>query len=195
MASGFNRRRLALMAGREKAIGNITSNPAVAVEKTSLTALPTSSGDAATLSADTLTDAPAVPPKKDDKGKGKKIIPRGKRSHEGGEVESQRKRTAQSPRLPTVVESEETTTLIVCTPKASKIAESSHGPDYPWTKEDFTLPRSRKELFQLSQEIQKSTPPLTNLKLSDSKIRKFFVEVSEYMGATLCLSLRKNYKK
>lgn len=174
MTSGFNRRRLALMTEREKAIGNITPNPVVAVEKTSLTTLPASSDDATTPSSDTSTEIHVVLPRKDDKGKGNRIVPRSKRSHEGGELESQRTKTAQSPRLPIVVESEETTALIVHTSELSKVAEGSHGPDYPWTKEDFALPRFRKDLFQLSQEIQKATPPLTNLKLSDSKIGKFF---------------------
>lgn len=45
---------------------------------------------------------------------------------------------------------------------------------YPWTKDDFKLPETRRELEKLSQEIQKSTPPLTNLLLSNSKIEKFF---------------------
>lgn len=76
--------------------------------------------------------------------------------------------------MPTVAESYETNALVVHTPEASKVAESFHGPDCPWTKEDFTLPRSRRDLFQLSQEIQNATPPLTILKLSDSMIGKFF---------------------
>lgn len=170
---------MALMAEREKAIGNTTPNPAAAVEKTSLIALPISSGDAiaTTPSVDTPTEVPVAPSRKEDKGKGKKTAsswPRGKRPYEGGEVESQRKKAAQSPRLPTVAESDEATALVIHTPEASKVAEGSHGSDYPWTREGFTLPRSGRDLFKLSQEIQKATPPLTNLKLSDSKIGKSF---------------------
>lgn len=80
----------------------------------------------------------------------------------------------QGPRLATMVESDETTAVVVRTSEASKVTKGSHGPDYPWTKEDFTLPRSGRDLFQLSKEIQKARSQLTNLKLSDSKIWKFF---------------------
>lgn len=180
MASSFSKRRLALLAEREKAISDVTPNPAVAVEKASLIAIPASSGDATatTPSVDTSMEVPATPSKKDDKGKGKKTIssgPRGKRPYEGGEVESQRKKATQGPRLATVAESDEMMALIVHTPETSKAVEDSHGPsDYPWTREGFKLPQSRRDLFKLSQEIQKATPPLTNLMLSDSKIGKFF---------------------
>lgn len=65
---------------------------------------------------------------------------------------------------------------MVHTPESGKVSgESSQSlPNYPWTREGFKLPESKKELFKLSQEIQKLTPPLTNLMLSDSRIGKFF---------------------
>lgn len=83
MDSSFSKRRLALLAEREKAISDVTPNPAVAVEKASLIAIPASLGDATatTPSVDTSMEVPTAPSKKDDKGKGKKTIsfgPRGK---------------------------------------------------------------------------------------------------------------------
>lgn len=182
MASSFSKRHLALLAERKKAISNITLNPAVAVEKASLIAIPASSGDATATTplVDTSTEAPVTLSKKDDKGKGKKIVssgPKGKRHHKGGEVESQRKKATQSPRLATIAEFDETMTLIIHTTETSKAAEDSHGPsNHPWTREGFKLPQSRRDLFKLSQEIQMATLLLTNLMLSDSKIGKFFCE-------------------
>lgn len=78
--------------------------------------------------------------------------------------------------MATVAESDEMMALVVQTPESSKGLGGSAPSfaDYPWTQEGFKLPDSRKELFKLSQEIQKVTPPLTNLMLSDSRIGKFF---------------------
>lgn len=69
--------------------------------------------------------------------------------------------------------------MVVHTPKSRQITrESSQGlPNYPWTREGFKLPETRKELEKLSQVIQKVIPPLTNLMLSHPKIGKYFSEV------------------
>lgn len=178
MASNFNRRRLALLKEREAAISKVVPDQTQAVEKTSLIAAPASSGDA-TPSADTSDEAHVPPPNKDDKGKGKSSVPsgsKGKQVHEGIEVEGSNKKKAHSSGLSTVDESEETMALTVSTSELSRLPRefSKNLPDYPWTREGFKLPKSRNELLKLSQEIQKATPPLTNLMLFDSWIGKFF---------------------
>lgn len=95
MASNFTKHRLPLLKERETTISEIVPDPTQAVEKASLTAVPASPGDA-TPSADTLTGVLDPLPNKNDKGKGKKVVSsrsKGKRAHEGAEVEgSKRKR-------------------------------------------------------------------------------------------------------
>lgn len=65
------------MAEREKAISSSLPNPTVAVEKTSLEEVPVSLDDATatTPSHDISNEAPAAHSKKDDKEKGKKVVP------------------------------------------------------------------------------------------------------------------------
>lgn len=166
---------------REIAINNIVLNPAHAVDKASLTTTPASSGDdtTTTLSVDALAEVPLVQSKKSDKTKGKNVASstsKAKRAHEGTEVKGPRKKSSQGPPLATVTKFEETIALVIHTPESSKVSrESSQSlPNYPWTKEGFKLSESRKDLFKLSQEIQKVTLPLTNLMLSDPRIGKFF---------------------
>lgn len=72
-------------------------------------------------------------------------------------------------------------TLVVQTPKLCKTTgDSSQSlPRYPWTRDGFKLPKTRRELEQLSQEIQKVTPLLPistflHLKLGDSLVGLYY---------------------
>lgn len=161
MASNFFKRHDALRVDRETTISNIDPNPAHAVEKTSLVAAPISSGDAtATLSIDVSTEVPPTQSKKFDKSKEKNVASltsKTKRVREATEVEGLWKKSSQGSRLATITEFEEIMALVVCSSKSGQLfGESSQSlPDYPWTREDFKLPKSRKDLFKLFQEIQK----------------------------------------
>lgn len=72
-------------------------------------------------------------------------------------------------------------TLVVQTLKLRKtIGDSSQSiHSYPWTRDGFKLPKTRRELEQLSQEIQKVTPLLPistflHLKLGDSSVGLYY---------------------
>lgn len=95
-----------------------------------------------------------------------------KRAREVNEAEAPRKKSSQGSRQANTTECEEMMTLVVCTMETLQISgESSKNlPNYPWTREYFKLPETRKDLEKLSQEIQKATLPLTNLMLSQPKL-------------------------
>lgn len=114
-----------------------------------------SSGDANTTTLSAETSLPLVKSENSDKEKGKKIASStstAKRAHEGTEVEGPKKRSSQGPHLATVTEFDETMASVVHTPEFGKVFwESSQSlPNYPWTREDFKLPESLKELFKFS---------------------------------------------
>lgn len=162
MTSSFSKRRSALLSIREKAIGDSTPNPAQAIDKASLNAALASSEEAtdATPPIDAPVKISDAPINKIDKGKGKKTVssvPRGKGSLEETEVEVPRKRLTEGPRLSTVDELDETLAIIQRTPDSSRGQGSStvRFADHPWTQEDFKVPDSKRDLFKLSQEIQK----------------------------------------
>lgn len=159
MTSSFSKCRSALLSIREKAIGESMPNPAQAIDKASLNAALASSEDA-TPPVDAPVEISTAPINKIDKGKGKKTVssgPRGKRSLEETELEVPRKRLTQGSSLSTVDELDETLTIIQRTPDSSRGQGSStvRFADHPWTQEGFKVPDSRRDLFKLSQEIQK----------------------------------------
>lgn len=183
MASKFSKRRDSLLSQREKGIGESTPSPARAVEKTSLTAAPVSSEEATMTPATTTPEEASAPlVTRTDRRKGKQAVgssSRGKRSLEEAEEEgTPNKRQAYESRLPTVEEEEDDQPLAVVhrTPTSSRGhgSSSAQAADFPWTQEGFKVPKSKRDLFKLSQDIQKATPPLKNLMISDPIIGKYF---------------------
>lgn len=144
----------------EAAINSSTPNLVRAVDRASLatTAVATSSGDAATLTA--------------------------------------KKRPSQGPRL---LDSASLREVAPATVQALALrgsqGERSSGPtpSCPWTREGFKLPEFRRELENLAQEIQRASPLLTNLQLSNSKAGRHFSKVvlNRAMDFDLSQSLRR----
>lgn len=61
--------------------------------------------------------------------------------------------------------------LAVCTSPGKSSQDPSN---FSWTRDGFRLLESRRDLEKLAQEIQRATPPLTNLQLFNPKIGRFF---------------------
>lgn len=180
MSSRFAKRREAALDSREKGINQSTPNPARAVERASLTAVPGSSEDAAiapTVDIQEETSASLVT--RTEKRKKRKTVgsgPQGKRSLEESEVEVPRKRPAHESRLSAVEEEEGSLAIVRRTSSSSRGpgSPSRYAPTFRWTKDGFRLPKDKRELLQLSREIQEATPPLKNLRISDPIIGKYF---------------------
>lgn len=98
-----------------------------------------------------------------------------KRTREGGDNEPARKKTSEGPHLVDYDELREAAPVITQVSELRALqGEGSLGPStFPQTQEGFRLLKSRRDLDSLAQEIQRASPLVTNLQLSNLKVGRF----------------------
>lgn len=157
MPLSFAEHREADMQARGAAMQRAAVNPARAVDWTTIFAAATTSS-ADTASPSTSARSPVrcspQPPRPHDRSKGK-------RTRDGSELEPARKRASQdcwSPR----------SSRKLLLPRRNEWLFGSR------RVEGFKAPDSRRDLESLAPEVQRASPPLTNLPLSNYRTERFF---------------------
>lgn len=136
IVGNFAQRREAARLACEAAMKNIEPNLARPIERSSLIVVAAFSSleDTNTVLSRSIPRRSPSASKSSDKSKGKDPpTPKSKRTHKGSKVVAPRKKTSQSSRSVSILESDETMNLVMQTPEPRRmIGESSQGlPSYP----------------------------------------------------------------
>lgn len=137
---------------------NVESNPVRAVERSSIAATTVSWEDTTAISSPTVPLGRSLQrskfAKKSKSRDSAPPSPKSKRSREGDEAEAPRKRTSQTSHPASAPKPDNTLALVKQASGARRLAgESSQDPpSYPWTKEGFKLPKTRRELENSSKK-------------------------------------------
>lgn len=119
------------------------------------------------------------PPRPTDHSKGKQLaVAPSKRTLDEGELEKPRKRP-QGIRLSNPTELRDVALLQpkpwYFVPHKEKALRGLLS--FPWTRNGFKLLESRRDLEGLALEIQRASPPLSNLQLSNSQVGRLFCKI------------------